>query len=112
MTHERAPEISLRVVSLFIASLTVLLAPAALAQVTTASQSHAATAVSEQKHASSNTLNPPLFLPAVTYHSGGYLSLSVEMGDVNGDGKPDLVVANLCVSSDNKSARPTLKTFA
>ena len=37
----------------------------------------------------------PLFLPAVTYSSGG-VAQSVVVADVNGDGKPDLVVATLC----------------
>lgn len=35
----------------------------------------------------------PLFLPAVTYDGGGYL-YSVAVGDLNGDGKPDIVAAN------------------
>ena len=35
----------------------------------------------------------PLFLPAVTYDSGGGAD-SVAIADVNGDGKPDLLVAN------------------
>lgn len=37
--------------------------------------------------------NPPLFLPAVAYHSGGY-DFSLAVADVNGDGKPDLLVAD------------------
>src|SRR5258708_19736735 len=37
--------------------------------------------------------NPPLFLPAVAYHSGGY-DFSLAVAGVNGDGKPDLLVAD------------------
>src|SRR5258708_448766 len=36
----------------------------------------------------------PLFLPAVTYGSGGSYPVSVAVADVNDDGKPDLLVAN------------------
>lgn len=100
MAQERASEIILRVVSLLIASFAVLVSPAALAQVTIASRLYPSAAMSEQQHASSSTLKPPLFLPAVTYDSGGAPS-SVALGDVNGDGKLDLVVTNLCVRIDN-----------
>jgi len=34
------------------------------------------------------------FLPAVTYPSGGVWPIVAVLGDVNGDGKPDIVVAN------------------
>lgn len=34
------------------------------------------------------------FLPAVTYHTGGYQASSVAIADVNRDGKADIVVAN------------------
>jgi len=36
------------------------------------------------------------FQTAVTYNSGGLLAFSVAVGDVNLDGRPDLLVANLC----------------
>jgi hypothetical protein len=44
------------------------------------------------------------FRPAVTYGSGGQDGGSVVIGDVNGDGKPDLLVANLCAIGDGSCA--------
>jgi hypothetical protein len=41
------------------------------------------------------------FQPAVTYRSGGVTALSVAVADVNGDGKPDLLVANFWASFQN-----------
>jgi hypothetical protein len=35
-----------------------------------------------------------MFLPAVDYGSGDFRALSAALADVNGDGKPDLVVTN------------------
>jgi FG-GAP-like repeat len=48
---------------------------------------------------SPQSATPPLFLPAVTYDSGGQGAMSAAVADVNGDGKPDLVVPNACSSS-------------
>src|ERR1700730_9814029 len=39
------------------------------------------------------------FAPAVTYGSGGYDDYSVALSDMNGDGKPDLLVANYCADT-------------
>ena len=39
------------------------------------------------------------FQAPLNYGSGGYLAVSVAVGDVNLDGKSDLIVANLCVTS-------------
>jgi hypothetical protein len=39
------------------------------------------------------------FQEAKTYGSGGYAALSVVVADVNGDGKPDIVVSNQCLDS-------------
>jgi hypothetical protein len=36
------------------------------------------------------------FKAAVSYSSGGYASQSIAVADVNGDGKPDMVVTNWC----------------
>jgi hypothetical protein len=52
----------------------------------------------KKRHSASPMDSNPLFLPAVTYSSGGY-PYSVVVADVNVDGKRDLVVANYCSGS-------------
>ncbi len=44
---------------------------------------------------------PLKFRPAVAYESGGFDASSVALGDLNGDGKLDIVVANSCISYDD-----------
>src|ERR1700733_8066789 len=44
------------------------------------------------------------FQVAQNYSSGGYQAWSIAVGDVNGDGKPDLVVVNGCATSSCQEA--------
>jgi hypothetical protein len=44
------------------------------------------------------------FQMALTYSSGGGYAFSISVGDVNQDGKPDLLIANSCVSVENNGA--------
>ena len=43
------------------------------------------------------------FQPAVTYGSGGFYAEVISVADVNDDGKPDLLVGNLCSGNDFSS---------
>ena len=40
-----------------------------------------------------------IFLEAPLFSSGGFSANSVAVADVNGDGKPDLLVANFCTAA-------------
>jgi hypothetical protein len=75
----------LRLASLCIAIFAVSVATDTFGQVTTASQQYTMLASTSV-----------LFLPVVTYSSGGSFATSVAVADVNEDGKPDVVVTN-CV---------------
>ena len=89
MTCKRAPKAhSISVVPLFTTILAIaLVAPAQL--MGGAQRSAKPTVVPAPLDA-----RPPLFLPAVAYNSGGIGAVSVAVGDLNGDGKQDIVVAN------------------
>jgi hypothetical protein len=41
------------------------------------------------------------FQPAVSYDSGGKQTLSMAVADINGDGRPDLLVANPCAATSS-----------
>jgi hypothetical protein len=88
-----------------IAGLIAFAAPAAVAQTPRqARQSRDAASVAAFRSQTTVPVSPlgpgPLmFLPAVDYGSGAFRASSAALADVNGDGKPDLVVTNVNADS-------------
>ncbi len=86
MRHKFSRNYALRVMAFFIAIL-ILVVSATVAQTSKAGLRSARHAV-----LTDGGENPIIFAPAVGYNSGVYPN-SVALGDVNGDGHPDLVLA-------------------
>jgi Big-like domain-containing protein/VCBS repeat protein len=78
--------------SSFITILIALLGTTVLAQ--TAARAPVRRSSTEKSSPAAQDSGNPLFLPPIAYNSGGYPT-TVAVADVNGNGKPDLVVANL-----------------
>jgi uncharacterized protein (DUF2141 family) len=100
MASQRTRKVEvLRVVSRVIAILIMSVAFVAIAQTTGAGQ-RSAQNVGVSAQLSSASQSPSIhFANAVPYHTGGGLPFSpIVVADVNGDGKPDLVVANECAA--------------
>ena len=102
MTRQRS--FNLRILSFFslvVATLTMLIAFAASAQqggnVQPAAKDSGVLTPAQIQQEAVATLGPQpaSFLPAVLYDSGGTFATSVAVADVNGDGKPDLLVAGV-----------------
>ncbi len=101
------------VVGLFVALVTILATSTFLAQGQT---SNAGQASAELQRAPMNAgkkkksgavpqdSGNPFFLPAVIYDTGGTSPQEVVVADVNGDGIPDLLVANYCVAGGGNCA--------
>src|SRR5882757_9422295 len=102
MTRQDTRKIpTLRVRAQLLGALTVFVAMAALSQTgATASllwQDHPINRAQRKAlDASPSGSGPLFFMPVVDYSSGGFGPASVAVADVNGDSKPDLIVANPC----------------
>ena len=90
--RSRNPEV---LITLVVASLAIGVLPAGAQSI--GSQS-AQFSQPVKQETSESLLNPVLFMPAVLYPSGDLEASSVAAVDVNGDGRPDLIVLNGCGS--------------
>jgi hypothetical protein len=101
MPHKRTPEVEVlcvvfRSVAILaaVAVLTIVAVPTVLGQIPAEKQRNAASAKSTRQKSPSSASGSSLFLPVVTYDSGGSEAGMVVVADVNSDGKPDLIVLN------------------
>jgi hypothetical protein len=104
MTRKITPKAQSHTLKMLFATVLIALATlTALAQVTGAGRSKesadAVTRASQKRGAKPLDTNPPVFLPAMIYSSGGGETDSVAVADINGDGKPDILLANFTSDS-------------
>ncbi len=85
------------IVCRLIAFLSVPVASAVIAQVPDGP--FAGSPRSTSSISNSDSSSTSLFLPVFTYDSGGVGPVSLAVGDVNNDDKPDIVVGNYCLKS-------------
>jgi len=84
---------ALRVFGFFLATLTVVVILVSVPQVTSAGQAAGRSSTPKPNAASIAPDTAPVRFSTIPYQVGGVYADSVAVADVNGDGKPDLMVA-------------------